>query len=190
MIEEKEEWKSVQDYESCYEISNLGRVKSLSRILKNNQFKKELIRTGGIDNKGYYSIILSKDGKNKRMAIHRLIALHFIDNPEDKCCINHIDGNRVNNSLSNLEWVTLTENARHAYDTGLINHESLRERGVLASEKRRIKTEQYSKDNNLIAVYNSFKEASDSTGIARESISAVCKGKYKTAGGYLWKVAS
>lgn len=102
----KEEWKGIQDY-TDYFISNLGRVKSL----KNNI---EKFLKPGIGSSGYYNIALCKDGVPKTFRIHQLVALHFIDEPQGRI-INHIDGNKLNNQVSNLEYVSYSDNLNHAY---------------------------------------------------------------------------
>lgn len=110
-------WKPIKNYEGLYEVSNLGKVKSLSK-------RKGFIETTDIvlkprNIKGYLSVHLSKKGITKNLLIHRLVALAFIPNPEDKPEVNHIDGNKKNNCVSNLEWVTKSENDLHAYKLGL-----------------------------------------------------------------------
>lgn len=110
-----EEWKNIRGYEGLYQISNFGRVKSLPKI--NRKFERVL--NCNINNCGYVRVKLCRHGDNKWVSVHRLVALYFIDNTSDKCCVNHIDGNKLNNHVSNLEWVTVSENTKHAFDTGL-----------------------------------------------------------------------
>lgn len=102
MIEE--EWKDIIDYEN-YSISNYGNVKNnkTNKILKNS-----------IDRYGYYKINLSKNNKGKHFKIHRLVAIHFIDNPDNKKCVDHIDNNPLNNHINNLRWATYQENNRNS----------------------------------------------------------------------------
>jgi DNA-binding XRE family transcriptional regulator len=107
-----EVWKDIKGYEGHYQVSNLGRVKSL----KNN---KELIMTNVKSNLGYLRVKLSKDGKIKGFPVHRLVGLTFLDLINGKNEINHIDGNKKNNCLTNLEWCNRSENMRHADKTGL-----------------------------------------------------------------------
>jgi hypothetical protein len=106
---EQEVWKDINGYEGLYQISNLGRVKSLDREKWNGkgfELLKEKIIKPFIDKKSYLGIGLSKNGKKKNYRLHRLIAEHFITNPENKPTIDHIDRNISNNSLDNLRWAT------------------------------------------------------------------------------------
>jgi len=111
-----EQWKDIPDYEGYYQISNLGRVKSLEKTLIINGKKcvyKPLIKKSHISKRGYYEIGLCKNRLGIKKKIHRLIAISFIDNPKNNPQVNHIDGNRLNNRISNLEWVNNRENACH-----------------------------------------------------------------------------
>lgn len=119
----EEEWRDIEGYEGIYQISNLGRVRSLSRIVARNRGgpKKQAGQILSITvRKGpYLGVTLSKNGRKKNFTIHRLLARHFIANPAGLAEVNHIDGNKFNNCLSNLEWVTHGGNSKHAYDLGL-----------------------------------------------------------------------
>lgn len=113
--EENNLWAPVKRYEGLYEINQQGEVKSLQK--KNYGY----IMNQRIDRAGYYTVRLMKPGlKSSTQYVHRLLGMAFIENPENKCCINHIDGNKRNNDLSNLEWATMAENMQHAYRLGLI----------------------------------------------------------------------
>lgn len=115
----QEIWKDIKDYEGLYQISNLGRVKSLPKIRKANHdyiSKEKYLKFGG---KRYNIVVLYKNKKAKTFTVHKLVALHFIDNPENKSCVNHKDGNKLNNNVHNLEWCSISENTKHAYDNGL-----------------------------------------------------------------------
>jgi hypothetical protein len=116
-----EVWKTINGYEN-YEISSLGRVKSLSR--KTNFgcsyiISKEIILKYWMDKKGYSYVTLRSNNLSKNFLVHRLVGLHFIENPFNKPQINHIDGNKLNNKIENLEWATAKENLKHAVETGL-----------------------------------------------------------------------
>ena len=111
-----EQWKDIPDYEGYYQISNLGRVKSLEKTLiicKRKCVYKPLIKKPHISKRGYWEIGICKNRLGVTKKIHRLIAISFIDNPKNHPQINHIDGNKLNNNISNLEWVNNRENACH-----------------------------------------------------------------------------
>lgn len=119
-----EQWKDVSGYEGLYQVSSLGRVRSLDRVIIDNcckrKLKGKLLKSTQHNGKQPYKYVsLSKDGIIKKIFIHRLVAEAFIDNPEGKLQVNHIDGNPSNNLVNNLEWVTNAENTQHAYDTKL-----------------------------------------------------------------------
>lgn len=105
-------WVRVKGYEDRYYISDEGDIYSIKR-------KKLLKRSIHGKESQYYCVTLSKDGKCTTALIHRLVAQHFIPNPENKPSVNHIDGNKLNNRVDNLEWATWSEQQRHAYELGL-----------------------------------------------------------------------
>lgn len=116
----EEIWKDIIGYEGLYQISNIGRVRSI----KTNYPKIGRKRTGELlkiktSNKGYFCVFIrGREGKQKNTLVHRLIAIHFIQNPMNKPQVNHINSIRTDNRLENLEWVTPAENNKHAYDFG------------------------------------------------------------------------
>lgn len=116
-------WKDIIGYKGLYQISNLCRLKVLTKTVyatgKKPYEQKESILGGSLNNNGYLVFTLYKNKKKKGYPAHRLLALHFLPNPENKPQINHIDGNKLNNSLNNIEWCTIKENAVHAFKTGL-----------------------------------------------------------------------
>lgn len=118
-------WKPVVGFEGCYEgtyeISSLGRVRSIDRVLASGNFAKGRMRSILLDNRGYPVVGLYKEGKGNQRKVHRLAALAFVPNPENKPAVNHRDGNKQNNNVENLEWVTNRENTNHAYLNGLID---------------------------------------------------------------------
>ena len=145
----QEIWKDVVGYEGHYQVSNLGNVKSLH--YKHQNFPQVLKPKISYD--GYLRVNLAKDGTVKTINIHLLVAKHFIPNPDNKPQINHINGDKNNNSVSNLEWVTGKENIRHAIDTGLRkieNHKYLKGGGHYASKG----VLQYDLEGNLIKKWN------------------------------------
>lgn len=118
-----EVWKDIQDYEGYYQVSNLGRVKSLDRYIYNYRggkaLRKGIILKLGDNGKGYLILDLMKEGKRQSVKVHRLVAKAFIPNPNNKPQTNHIDGIKTNNYYMNLEWCTQSENTIHSYKNGL-----------------------------------------------------------------------
>lgn len=171
---EKEIWKDIKDYEEMYQISDLGRVKSLARIIKhqNRHYRKDKILKTSIDNHGYLQVNLCKNGKVKRFHVHRLVAQAFIPNPENKPQVNHIDGDRSNPRKTNLEWVTDRENKLHAYAN--IPRKSTKKRVL-----------QINKDKKIIKEWESIKEAQQYLNLSH--ISECCKNKKHTCGGFYWR---
>ena len=122
----KEEiWRDVVGYEGLYKVSDMGRVKNVPRTFKmkdgrNNTIKKEVLMKFKVDKDGYFKLGLRKEGKQRHFFVHRLVAQAFVNNPNFKPQVNHIDGIKNNNSVSNLEWVTHQENRTHAAENGLV----------------------------------------------------------------------
>lgn len=120
-------WLPIPNYEGFYEVSKNGDVRSVDRILKINNnatrlFKGKIISALPNKNLQYLQVHLWKDNKKENLYVHRLVAKAFIPNPLDLPEVNHIDGNRLNNSVSNLEWCDRAGNARHAVETGLLKY--------------------------------------------------------------------
>ncbi len=110
---EQEIWKDVKGYEGLYKISSYGRVQSIKTEKYISVHKMKI---------GYFGVGLWKENKTKYFTIHRLLAIHFIPNPENKKEVNHIDSNRSNFELANLEWATPSENMKHAFDSGHVKN--------------------------------------------------------------------
>ncbi len=157
-------WKKVPicDFnEKNYYVSNLGRfMNSYGRIMENYK----------VNDNGYIRVYVN----NKTYLLHRLIAFTFLDNSDNKTQVNHIDGNKTNNKVENLEWVTNKENQIHKFKTGLGNN-----------YKRNIA--QYTLENILIKDHKSIISAANHVNTSKSNISGVLRGKRKTAGGYIWK---
>lgn len=183
----KEIWKPIKGYENHYSVSNKGRVKSIARtfIGKNGVEKpvheKILALSPSKSTKRHpiqrYSVELWKDNKRKRVFIHRLVAEAFIPNPEGKPQVNHIDGDPSNNNVENLEWVTNSENVKHAYDNGLIKSGNEKPiRGI----------------NNItgkVLLFDSVAEASRFFDVTPGAIRSALKGYGRSKGscGYKWE---
>lgn len=112
----EELWLPVPDFEGYYEVSNLGRIKSLSRVVPvTNRVLKEKFNSMHLKRDGYHSVLLRKPGVKKTIQLHRIVAKTFIKNTDNKRVVNHIDGNKLNNCVNNLEWVSHRENSCHYY---------------------------------------------------------------------------
>lgn len=123
----KEIWKLVQGYEHYLEVSNLGRVRGLDRMVNSgysDYILKGKLKALNPDKQGYLGVGVSNltEGWRKRLQVHQVVALNFIPNPLNKPCVNHKDGDKSNNRVDNLEWVTYSENTHHAIKTGLLNN--------------------------------------------------------------------
>lgn len=131
----REEWKPIEGFEGLYEISSYGRVKSF-----NVSSSGKILRPSP-DSGGYLRTSLTKDGKRKYVNVHRLVANAFLPRIDGKTCVNHIDGNKANNRLDNLEWCTYSENIQHAFRIGLYSgiSEEATMKGVRRSAKNRTK---------------------------------------------------
>lgn len=172
-------WKDIEGYEGLYQVSNLGRIRGIDRYVGYKNGKKRLwkgkIKTQTVTDKGYLKVRLcDRTTKDKSDEVQRIVARAFIPNPDNKPQVNHIDGNKKNNRVENLEWVTAQENDIHKIN-------------VL---KKGIKpVMQYDLSGNYIATYESAVKAEEATHVARCSISNVLCGRRNKAGGYVWKYA-
>lgn len=129
-------WKDIPGYEGYYQASDQGEIRSLDREVKHGKYtyiRKGVIRVP-FENQGYYDITLNKSGVETTYPVHRLIAMTFIPNPNNLPCVNHIDGNKQNNLVDNLEWITYVDNTQHAIATGLFNPEQSRINGCKATD--------------------------------------------------------
>lgn len=187
----EEIWKDIKGYEELYQVSNLGRIKSLKRIIydvKKSYTKKEKIRKLLISKESYIRISLCKNGKQKKYCVHRLVAETFILNSNNKTQVNHKDCNKHNNNAKNLEWCTPKENVTHAINNGLcdLRDEKMRRYNIEVRPKKVI---QYDLKGNVLNVWNSMTQASNALKIKTSTISSCCKNKphHNTAGGFKWE---
>ena len=130
---------------------------------------KKLMKSKWVDNTGYYQIVLRKDKKKHHVRIHRLMALQFIPNPDNLPQVNHKDGNKLNNSVDNLEWVSNSDNTKHGYDNKLYH-----------TKKRKISIKTTHKITREIKIFSSIRECSKQLGLNRKTISNILYGIKKT----------
>lgn len=171
-------WKPVVDYEGLYEVSNLGRIRSLPR----KGTKGGILRPGKV-RKGYHQVSLTRGMRGNPQRVHRIVAQAWIPNPDNKPQVNHKNGIKSDNRVENLEWMTNLENMRHAIANGLNPGYPTK-----AIESRMDGVFQ-KKNGEVIAMYPCIKYAQYITGICNQNIFKVCQGKRKTAGGYQWEFA-
>ena len=178
---ETEIWKDIPWYEWKYQVSNLWRLKSMS--YKMTWIEKILdIKP----NKNWYTDYkLSKNNSYKRYRINRLVALNFIPNPENKPQVNHIDWNKLNNRVDNLEWVTAKENIQHAWNNWLIIVSVINP--FIINHPWKKKVWKYNSSLELINIFDSAKEASTEIWIHKQNISDCCRGKKKHIRGFIYK---
>lgn len=126
-----EVWKDIPNYEGIYQVSTLGRVRSLTRDVWHGTFSytRKGVIMSTFNTTDYDSLTLHKDGIRKIYTVHRLVAMTFLPNPDNLPDVNHKDGNKLNNRLDNLEWCTASDNVKHAIRTGLISLAQIRENG-------------------------------------------------------------
>lgn len=179
----KEVWKDIEEYESLYQVSNQGRVRSLDRTVINNGsirlIEGKLLKP--INNGfGYLYINLCKDSKIKRTAIHRLVAKTFLPNPDNLAQVNHKNEIKSDNRVENLEWCNSKYNANYG------------NRNAKCTESKRNKygkiVKQYDINGNLINIMY-MGDAIKIKKIYYANLIKCCKGKQKTAGGYIWRYA-
>lgn len=196
----EEIWRPVKGFEGYYEVSNMGNVRSIDRIVKRGRFCEKrkshplsvVISSG---TKGYCFVNLNINGKTYSKKVHRLVADAFIPNPYNKPCVDHINTIRTDNRAENLKWATYKENANNpiTYNKCLQNtytndiKQKVLETKKKNKSKRAPKTVyQFDKNGNFVGEYYSGAEAARKTGIDHSSIIDVCNGKAITAGGYFW----
>ena len=179
-------WLPVVGLEDIYEVSNMGRVKSLEREIervgKGNFIAKTRIMSQHLDGGKYLGLHLAR----KYAHVHRLVGIAFIPNPLNLAEINHIKGVKTDNRASQLEWATKSYNIKHAFAAGL-NKSKFQNFGEGNPKSKPVS--QYSKDGAYIKTFSGQAEAERETGADQAAIWRVCNGKNMTAGGYIWKYA-
>ncbi len=182
----KEIWKDIEGYEGLYQVSNLGRVKSL-KSYKNGKNgikipkQEKILKNSLVKRTGYYRVSLSRNGAFISQQVHRLVAKAFIPNPAGYSQINHKDENKSNNVVNNLEWCDSKYNNNYGAHSQHIS-ETRRK-----NKKGYKKVVQYDLDNNLICEYESTREAARTLNIQNSIISRCCRGLKKTYKNSIWK---
>ena len=176
----KEVWKDIKGYEGIYQVSNMGRVKSLERIiidkLGRERYQKERILKPVKKRDGYLQVHLCNgSGKEKKILVHRLVCKAFHQNPKNKPEVNHINEDKSDNRACNLEWVTSKENINH----GTRNARVAKTQGKSVA--------QYTLNGELVKIWPSTREVQRQLGFYHNHISLVARGERKTAYGYVWK---
>lgn len=169
MMNDMEIWKDIEGYPN-YQVSNMGRVKSLERIDNNNHLVKEKILKGIKERKGYFLVSLWKDGEGKSFSVHRLVAQAFLDNPNNLPQVNHKNEIKDDNRVENLEYCDSKYNANYGTRNKRLSKPIL----------------QFSKTGEFIREWDSATQVEKELGIDNSSIAKCCKGQYKTVGGFIW----
>lgn len=180
MNEIKEEWRDIQGYDGIYQVSNLGRVKSLSRINYANHHQKERILVPVDHGKIYLFVHLSKGKKVKQTLIHRLVANAFLPNPDNKPQVNHLDEDKTNNRVDNLEWCTSQENV--TYGHRIENSWKTRTK----NNKRGRQVKKISLSGKVLKVYSTVTCAAEENGVTSPAIASAI-GRNGTSAGYKWR---
>ena len=173
---DKEIWKDISGFEGIYQASNYGRVKSIVRY-------KKMLKTSE-NTEGYLRVCLTdRNHKKHTIALHRIIAKTFLRLPNKDEQVNHINGDKKDNRVENLEWCTQSENMKHAFMNNMIF------RGKGKESQRAIEVNQYDLDGRFIKKWECIEDVRRELGISTKNIPRCCKGKSKTAEGYIWKYA-
>lgn len=182
-VKDQEEWVYIPFFPG-YQVSNMGNVRSLDRYTTAGQLVAGKVLKPGQETKGYYMVRLSFGNKSKGFKVHRLVAMMFLPNPNNYPEVNHIDGNKHNNTVFNLEWVTSKQNRLHATRVLKVRCGLT---GKFGKDHPRSKQIHQIKDGKIVGVYFGTREAERLTGINRVGINSALNGRAKTAGGYIWK---
>lgn len=186
----REHWQDIEGFEKIYQVSNLGNVRSLDRLLRNGRNLKGRVLKKTPDKDGYLTITFSVNGKHACPKVHRLVAIAFIPNHESKSEVNHKDGDKTNNKVSNLEWVTRLENITHAYENGLKPLTTPKQQKAAANTaKMRRKPVVGTNVQTGVQVFFSSTHDAGRNGFHQGHIASCARGdyRYKTHRGYAWE---
>ena len=177
-----EEWQSVVGYEGYYEVSNLGRVRSISRQAGIVHIKGRILKQFDSKN-GYLCVCLSKEGCSTTISVHRLVATAFVANPEEKATVNHINEDKHDNRASNLEWLTLQENIHYGTRAKKQRISIIKSKGIPVLQIA-------SDGHTALAKYDSLTLAAEAVGTRATDILDAIKNRYQCKGFYWRKINS
>lgn len=178
-------WKDIIGYENEYQINQFGEIRTLKdspKLKKYNVLKPQINKKNG-----YVYQMLYKNGKEKLLRVHRLVAMAFLPNPNNLPQVNHKDGNKQNNSVDNLEWCEQSYNMKHAYKNGLQIPSENQRKAIINTNKLKQKKVCQIKDGEIINTFSGISEASRQTKISISCISRCCNLKRKSTNGYEWR---
>lgn len=173
-----EQWKDIDGFEGMYQVSDQGKVRSVERTVKMKRGGKEYdmhhkgrVLRATVSKDGYEAVQLTKDSKPYTFKVHRLVARAFLHNPDNLPEVNHRDGNKTNNTVSNLEWCTRSHNIKHAFERGLIDKQNMK-----FNRKKVVRSDG--------VIFDSLTEAADASGSHVSDVSMCCHGRLAHTGGY------
>lgn len=179
----QEIWKDIKDFEGMYQVSNLGRVRSVDRLDSNGRLHKGAIRAIRDNRDGYKIVELCKDNKVKSYRVHRLVATAFIDNPDDKPEVHHVDSDRGNNKLDNLRWVTHKENNNFPEHIEALKKNPNWLKNIAKVIEAKSQRAKFIK-GDFVKVFDSLSQGARELGLDKTSCSRVANGKRRHTHGY------
>ena len=185
LISVRPKWKDIVGYENEYQINQFGEIRTLKdspKLKKYDVLKPQISKRNG-----YVYQMLYKNGKEKLLRVHRLVAMAFLPNPNNLPQVNHKDGNKQNNSVDNLEWCEQSDNMKHAYKNGLQIPSENQRKAIINTNKLKQKKVCQIKDGEIINTFSGISEASRQTKISISCISRCCNLKRKSTNGYEWR---